>query len=108
MPALTTRCSASAACSAEAQSSISAGHSASLASLKSRGVPDDDPRVMAAREGLAYHRVQRAVAAQCLDDAGPDRGGLREAGRVSGRPDFPVDEDKLRALRPRNGHKPGW
>ncbi|CAN5223342.1 hypothetical protein BH11ACT6_BH11ACT6_05120 [soil metagenome] len=41
-----------------------AGHSASLASLKSRRVPDDDPRVIAAREGLAFHRVARAIDAE--------------------------------------------
>ncbi|WP_445168771.1 hypothetical protein ACTXG7_05260 [Mycolicibacterium sp. Dal123E01] len=39
-------------------------HSASLASLKSRNVPDDDPRVIAAREGLSYHRVLRAIDAE--------------------------------------------
>jgi len=48
------------------------------------------------------------IAAQCLDDAAADRGRPREAGRVGGCPDLPVDEDKLRAPTPRNGHKPGW
>lgn len=60
-----------------------ASWSATLASLKSRGVPDDDSRVVAAREGLAYHRVHRAVAAETgqLSPAGIDRlvAQLREA-----------------------------
>ncbi|STZ60796.1 hypothetical protein [Mycolicibacterium tokaiense] len=52
-----------------------ASWSATLASLKSRGVPDDDPRVVTAREGLAYHRVHRAVTAESghLSAAGVDR-----------------------------------
>lgn len=52
-----------------------ASWSATLASLKSRGVPDDDPRVAAAREGLAFHRVRRAVTAETgqLSAAGIDR-----------------------------------
>ncbi|ANE82880.1 hypothetical protein A7U43_13230 [Mycobacterium adipatum] len=52
-----------------------ASWSATLASLKSRGVPDDDPRVIAAREGLAYHRVHRAVTAESghLSAVGVDR-----------------------------------
>lgn len=41
-----------------------ASYSASLASLKSRRVPDTDPRVVAAREGLAFHRVARAIDAE--------------------------------------------
>ncbi|QEN13752.1 hypothetical protein ACRDU6_14725 [Mycolicibacterium sp. ELW1] len=35
--------------------------SAMLASLKSRGAPDTDARVIEARQGLAYHRVLRSV-----------------------------------------------
>jgi len=52
-----------------------ASWSATLASLKSRGVPDDDPRVITAREGLAYYRVRRAVVAETgqLSAAGVDR-----------------------------------
>ncbi|OPX12579.1 hypothetical protein [Mycobacterium sp. AT1] len=41
-----------------------ASYSAVVASLKSRQVPDDDPRVIAAREGLAFHRVARAIDAE--------------------------------------------
>lgn len=40
-----------------------ASYSGLLASCKSRGVPDDDPRVVSAREGLAFHRVVRAIDA---------------------------------------------
>lgn len=41
-----------------------ASNSASLAALKSRKVPDTDPRVIAARAGLSFHRLQRAIAAE--------------------------------------------
>lgn len=52
-----------------------ASWSATLASLKSRGVAEDDPRVVSAREGLAYYRVRRAVVAEAghLSPAGVDR-----------------------------------
>lgn len=52
-----------------------ASWSATLASLKSRGVVDEDPRVVTAREGLAFHRVRRAVMAETgqLSAAGIDR-----------------------------------
>jgi hypothetical protein len=39
----------------------SATAQARLGALKSRGVPDDDPRVVECRQSLAYHRVHRAV-----------------------------------------------
>ncbi|MCV7257862.1 hypothetical protein [Mycobacterium shimoidei] len=46
-----------------------------LAVLKSRDVPDDDPRVVECRQALAYYRVRRAVAAETgqLSRAGADR-----------------------------------
>lgn len=46
-----------------------------VASLASHGVPDDDPRMIAAREGLAFHRVRRSIAAEegHLSRAGVDR-----------------------------------
>ena len=49
--------------------------SATLAALKSRDVPDDDPRVIEARNALAYHRVHRAIDAERgnLNRAGADR-----------------------------------
>lgn len=49
--------------------------SASLASLKSRGAPDSDPRVIAARQGLSYWRCKRSVDAEAgqLSRAGVDR-----------------------------------
>lgn len=51
--------------------------------LKSRTVPDDDPRVIECRQALAYYRVRRAVAAETgqLSPAGVNRLGvqLREA-----------------------------
>lgn len=49
--------------------------SATLASLKSRGAPDDDARVVAARQALAYHRAKRAIDAEAgrLSRAGVDR-----------------------------------
>ncbi|ULN40403.1 hypothetical protein MI149_22465 [Mycolicibacterium crocinum] len=54
-----------------------------LAVLKSRGAPDDDPRVIECRQALAYFRLRRAVAAESgqLSRAGVDRLGaqLREA-----------------------------
>lgn len=52
-----------------------ASWSATLASLKSHGIPDDDPRMVAAREGLAFHRVARSIAAEegQLSRAGVDR-----------------------------------
>lgn len=54
-----------------------------LAVLKSRGAPDDDPRVVECRQALAYYRLRRAVAAESgqLSRAGIDRLGvqLREA-----------------------------
>ncbi|BBX83543.1 hypothetical protein MAUB_14160 [Mycolicibacterium aubagnense] len=49
-----------------------------MASLKSRNAPDHDPRVLAARQGLAYWRVRRSVE--------------REAGQIS-----PAGVDRLRA-----------
>ena len=49
--------------------------SATLAALKSRRVPDTDPRVIECREALAYWRVSRAVNAEQghLSRAGADR-----------------------------------
>lgn len=46
-----------------------------LAVLKSRAVPDDDPRVIECREALAYHRVHKAIGAETgqLSRAGVDR-----------------------------------
>jgi hypothetical protein len=37
---------------------------ATLAALKSRAVPEDDPRIIECRQALAYHRVQRAINAE--------------------------------------------
>lgn len=53
--------------------------SATLASLKSRGAPDTDARVIEARQGLAFHRVARAVERERgqLSRAGAER--LRSA-----------------------------
>lgn len=34
---------------------------ARLGALKSRGVPDGDPRVVECQRGLAFHRVRRAA-----------------------------------------------
>ncbi|MBN7403650.1 hypothetical protein P5V78_04380 [Mycobacteroides abscessus subsp. abscessus] len=36
--------------------------SALQASLKARGAPDTDPRVIEARQGLAFWRAQKAIA----------------------------------------------
>ncbi len=49
--------------------------SATLASLKSRSAPDTDPRVIEARQGLAYWRCKRRVDAEAgqLSRAGVDR-----------------------------------
>ncbi|MEZ0053249.1 hypothetical protein ABIA30_004276 [Mycobacterium sp. MAA66] len=49
--------------------------SATLASLKSRGAPDTDPRCIEARQGLAYHRAKRAIDANAgqLSPTGVDR-----------------------------------
>lgn len=38
--------------------------SSTLAVLKSRGVPDTDPRVIEARDALAYWRVRRVIDAE--------------------------------------------
>lgn len=69
--------------SADPASRSASSWAGTLAALKSRAVPDDDPRVIAAREGLSYHRVHRAVAAETgqLSRAGVDRLvlALREA-----------------------------
>lgn len=52
-----------------------ASWSATLASLKSRGAPDTDARVIAARQGLAYWRCRRTIDAEAeqLSAAGADR-----------------------------------
>ncbi|MCA4726890.1 hypothetical protein [Mycolicibacterium fortuitum] len=49
--------------------------SATLASLKSRGGPDTDVRVIAARQGLAYWRCRRTLDAEAeqLSRPGVDR-----------------------------------
>lgn len=49
--------------------------STTLASLKSHGIPETDPRVKAAREGLAFHKVARSIADTKghLSPAGVDR-----------------------------------
>jgi hypothetical protein len=46
-----------------------------LAALKSRQVPDADPRVVEARQALAFHRLHRAISAERgqLSPAGADR-----------------------------------
>lgn len=46
-----------------------------MASLKSRGAPDTDARVINARQGLAYWRCKRRVDAEAgqLNQAGVDR-----------------------------------
>ncbi|MGV0646760.1 hypothetical protein ABQE44_25580 [Mycolicibacterium sp. XJ2546] len=50
-----------------------------MAVLKSRAVPDDDPRVIECRQAFAYYRLQRAVAAESgqLRRAGVDRLGVQ-------------------------------
>jgi hypothetical protein len=54
-----------------------------LGALKSRGVADDDPRVVECRQVLAYHRVHRAIDAEAgqLSPQGVDElvGQLRAA-----------------------------
>ncbi|WP_133689209.1 hypothetical protein [Mycobacterium sp. BK086] len=35
-----------------------------LGALKSRGVPDDDPRVTECRDALAYYRLRNSIAAE--------------------------------------------
>jgi hypothetical protein len=49
--------------------------SALLASLKSRGAPETDQRVIEARQGLAFHRVRRSITREAgqLTAAGVDR-----------------------------------
>ena len=56
-----------------------------LASLKSRGAPDTDVRVIEARQGLAYHRVLRSVERDAgqLSPAGVDRLVSQLRGAVS-------------------------
>jgi len=56
-----------------------------LAVLKSRGAPDDDPRVIECRQALAYYRVRRAVAAETgqLSRAGVNRLGVQLRGAVA-------------------------
>lgn len=46
---------------------------ARLGALKSRQVPDDDPRVTECRAALAYHRGRRALDEQTLADLDDDR-----------------------------------
>ncbi|MCB8912053.1 hypothetical protein KUG88_18150 [Rhodococcus rhodochrous] len=46
---------------------------ARLGALKSRQVPDDDPRVKDARAALAYWRGRRALDEQTLADLDDDR-----------------------------------
>jgi hypothetical protein len=50
-----------------------------LAMLKSRAVPDDDPRVIECRQALAYYRLQRALAAESgqLSRTAADRLGVQ-------------------------------
>lgn len=59
--------------------------SARLAALKSRHVPDDDPRIIECREGLAYWRVRRSIDAERgqLSRAGVDRLRGQLSGAVS-------------------------
>lgn len=51
------------------------GWSALLASLKARGADETDPRVISARQGLAYHRARKVIAREAgqLNQAGVDR-----------------------------------
>lgn len=46
---------------------------ARLGALKSRGVPDDDPRVKDCRAALAYHRGKRALDNGTLADLNDER-----------------------------------
>ncbi|OQZ88807.1 hypothetical protein BST11_21020 [Mycobacterium alsense] len=57
------------------ESRPSASWAGRLAVLKSRAVPDDDPRIIECRQALAYHRVQRAINAETgqLSRPGVDR-----------------------------------
>lgn len=69
--------------SVDPASRTASGWAARHAALKSRAVPDDDPRVIECREALAYHRVRRSISAEVgrLSRAGADRlaADLREA-----------------------------
>ena len=61
--------------SSDPASRSASGWSARLAALKSRQVPDTDPRVVECREALAYWRISRAVDAEAghLGRPGVDR-----------------------------------
>lgn len=54
-----------------------------LGALKSRQVPDDDPRVIECREALAFHRVRHSIEVDAgeLSRPGVDRlvAALRQA-----------------------------
>lgn len=49
--------------------------SARLGALKSRGVPEGDPRVVACRQALAYRKIHKVIDAEAgrLSLAGADR-----------------------------------
>ncbi len=53
--------------------------SALLASLKARGAPETDPRVIEARQGLAYHRARKAIDAEAGQLSAPAVDRLRTA-----------------------------
>lgn len=49
----------------------SSAWSALLASLKARGAPDTDARVIEARQGLAFHRARKVVEREVASLNGP-------------------------------------
>lgn len=54
------------------------------AAMRSRGVPDDDPRIVECDEWMAYHRVLRAIQAESgqLSREGVDLLGVALADRL--------------------------
>ncbi|OHT48873.1 hypothetical protein [Mycobacteroides chelonae] len=68
---------------ADPASRSAAAWSALQASLKARGAPASDPRVIEARMGLAFWRVQKAIARErgMLSPSAADRlrSGISEA-----------------------------
>lgn len=76
------------AATADPASRTAASWSSTLAVLKSRGTPDNDPRVVEARDALAYWRVRRVLDAE--------RGNLSPE-------HIPALADMLRHAHPANG-----
>jgi hypothetical protein len=66
MTAATTPIASSAAASSDPASRSAASWQARLAALKSRQVPDGDPRIIESRAALAFWRIAKSI-----DTAGP-------------------------------------